>query len=107
MEWDDSGDEMILLSLVTRTCKEKPHMLPKIISAATYGIEQKAIEANKRAVDMEVLASVMFGMMKDSRISPKTKEWFAKLAESKLSAWFDKGELRCTWEGLENKEETK
>jgi hypothetical protein len=87
---------------VSERCKRNPSLLSLIIGAAVGGIDQNAKEANQRAIDMEVLASVMFGMMKKSRIGKNTRKWFAKLAESKLERWHKKGELRCIWEDLED-----
>jgi len=78
--------EKQILCDVYELVKKKPKFLNEVISAGIQGIMAEIAETRERAVDMEVLAAVGFGLAADKgRVTKNTKEWYESLAKSKLS----------------------
>jgi len=74
----------------------KPDIVPLAIQALTSGFTDALKKEREYASDMETLASVAVGMAGEKRVSKKTREYFERLAISKL----EKHDLKtfCRWD---------
>lgn len=95
-------DDLIFLRMVRSKCADDPAIVNHIFNAAAAGMQDKLTEANERAADFEIVASTMFGLASEKRVSAKLKQQFNDLAENKLRKWHKNTFLN--WGALHNEE---
>jgi hypothetical protein len=91
--------DLEILNKVFAKVKAQPSFMKEIINTMVSAVTENAQELRERAADMEIVASIAFGLVTDrTRILSSVKKQFEDLALSKITKHYENNAL--PWEEL-------